>query len=275
MQGGENRAPVIIKKKKVSGGDGHHGGAWKVAYADFVTAMMAFFMLMWLLSATTEKQRKGLADYFNPTIAMNRISGGGQGSLSGDSVFAENVLARMGTGSTSFDPDREDAVNGSIRDTAPTAEEEAEFNSAKEKLLGAGGESLLEENQMKHVEIRLTDEGMIIELFDRPTAALFEDDNTPTPLLESLARVLSIVAQDVGKPVAIEAHVRAQPIVRADNPNWEDSQIRSTVMRGLMETAGVPLDQIERTTAHADREPTVKNTMSVRNNRLEVIFLRE
>ena len=75
-----NLAPIIIKKKKVIAGGGHHGGAWKVAYADFVTAMMAFFMLMWLLNATTEKQRKGIADYFNPTIPVNRISGGGEGT---------------------------------------------------------------------------------------------------------------------------------------------------------------------------------------------------
>ena len=69
-----NAAPVIIKRKKVISGGGHHGGAWKVAYADFVTAMMAFFLLMWLLNATTEKQRKGISDYFNPTIPANRIS---------------------------------------------------------------------------------------------------------------------------------------------------------------------------------------------------------
>ena len=65
MAGQSNAAPVIIKRKKIIQGGGHHGGAWKVAYADFVTAMMAFFMLMWLLNATTEKQRKGIADYFN------------------------------------------------------------------------------------------------------------------------------------------------------------------------------------------------------------------
>ena len=89
---------IIIKKvKKVSGG-GHHGGAWKVAYADFVTAMMAFFLLMWLLNATTEDQRKGIADYFNPTIPVSQMSGGGAGALNGDSVLAERTLARTGTG---------------------------------------------------------------------------------------------------------------------------------------------------------------------------------
>jgi hypothetical protein len=89
---------VIIKRKKIIKGGGHHGGAWKVAYADFVTAMMAFFMLMWLLNATTEKQRKGLADYFNPTIPINRVSGGGEGFFGGDNVFSEEVFSQSGTG---------------------------------------------------------------------------------------------------------------------------------------------------------------------------------
>ena len=77
MSANAKLAPVIIKRKKIIKGGGHHGGAWKVAYADFVTAMMAFFMLMWLLNATTEQQRKGLADYFSPTIPIVRVSGGG------------------------------------------------------------------------------------------------------------------------------------------------------------------------------------------------------
>ena len=80
-----NAAPILIKRKKIINAGGHHGGAWKVAYADFVTAMMAFFMLMWLLNATTEKQRKGIADYFSPTIPINRVSGGGDGAFGGNS----------------------------------------------------------------------------------------------------------------------------------------------------------------------------------------------
>ena len=62
---GMDAAPIIIKRKRGAAAEGHHGGAWKVAYADFVTAMMAFFLLMWLLNATTEEQRKGIADYFD------------------------------------------------------------------------------------------------------------------------------------------------------------------------------------------------------------------
>ncbi len=86
------RRPIIIRKEEVVEG-GHHGGAWKVAYADFVTAMMAFFLLMWLLNATTEAQRKGLADYFSPTTALSRnLSGNGQ-PFGGHTPFDDGALA--------------------------------------------------------------------------------------------------------------------------------------------------------------------------------------
>src|SRR3546814_2698736 len=79
--------PIIVKKITVVAA-GHHGGAWKVAYADFVTAMMAFFLLLWILGATTEKQRKGIADYFTPTLVKNKdaSAGSGNGLLGGSSL---------------------------------------------------------------------------------------------------------------------------------------------------------------------------------------------
>ncbi|MEM9422342.1 MAG: flagellar motor protein MotB, partial [Pseudomonadota bacterium] len=93
--------PIIIKKKRGGGEEGHHGGAWKVAYADFVTAMMAFFLLMWLLNATTEEQRKGLADYFDPSVPISPVSGGGDDMLAGDTVFATDSLAYSNHGGAS------------------------------------------------------------------------------------------------------------------------------------------------------------------------------
>ena len=98
--------PTIIKRKKVVSGGGHHGGAWKVAYADFVTAMMAFFMLMWLLNATTEKQRKGIADYFSPDIPVSRASAGGSGMFQG---FAAQRWGKSHDGAA-FAPHRDTRV---------------------------------------------------------------------------------------------------------------------------------------------------------------------
>ncbi|WP_342662237.1 flagellar motor protein MotB [Rubellimicrobium thermophilum] len=76
---GQTPATLIVKRRRGGGEGAHHGGAWKVAYADFVTAMMAFFLLMWLLNATTEQQKKGLADYFAPDVPISRVSAGGMG----------------------------------------------------------------------------------------------------------------------------------------------------------------------------------------------------
>ena len=80
-----NKAPIIIKKIKKGGGHGHHGGAWKVAYADFVTAMMAFFLLMWLINTTSPEQKRGIADFFAPASVSETTSGAG-GLLAGQAL---------------------------------------------------------------------------------------------------------------------------------------------------------------------------------------------
>ena len=187
----KNAAPVIIKRKKVVGGDGHHGGAWKVAYADFVTAMMAFFMLMWLLNATTEKQRKGIADYFSPTIPLSRISGGGDGSFGGDSVFSEDQIAQNGTGASNLRPSAErQALGQTGTDSADTADAAAAFaeeaRRIEEALMGIGGESMVSEQAARHIVTRVTDEGLIVELFDLDDEPLFEGDtDRPAPITEA------------------------------------------------------------------------------------------
>ncbi len=149
-------------------GDSHHGGAWKVAYADFVTAMMAFFMLMWLLNATTEKQRKGIADYFSPTIPINRISGGGDGAFGGDSVFTEETLAHTGHGGLPRDPGNSGdgtTPRGGGADAAE-ATEAAFLEQIDEILSGRAGESMIGDKAMRHIVTQVTDEGLVIELFD-------------------------------------------------------------------------------------------------------------
>ena len=263
-----NAAPIIIKRKKVVAGGGHHGGAWKVACADFVTAMMAFFMLMWLLNATTEQQRKGIADYFTPTIPINRVSGGGDGAFGGDSIFSENALPQSGTGGLDTPPaPLENLPGNSFSDD--------ELRAAEDMLFGGGGESLIMENAMRHVTTRLTDEGLVIELFEREEALLFDGPNDePTQLLRDLTALISDVAKTVTNGIAIGGHVRANAIVIVDNPVWSRSYSRATTTRQLLEQAGTDPMRMARVTGHADREPVVPNRMSRRNNRVEVVLLR-
>lgn len=275
MSADPNVAPVIIKKVKKGGGDGHHGGAWKVAYADFVTAMMAFFLLMWLLNATTEKQRKGIADYFAPTIAIARVSGGGQGMFGGESIMTETTMAHNGQGATMLNPTEAIKARGEEGETGQGKDEEA-LKKLEEALFGTGGESMVEENALEHIVTKVTDEGLVIELFDLKNRTLFEGDSAkPTALLVDLARLINGVTRAVTNEMAVEGHVSAEPVVIAQSAIWSLSTARADAMRILLQENGMPLRRLRRVTGHADREPAVQNPMSKRNNRLEIILLRD
>jgi len=275
-----NAAPVIIKRKKVIAGGGHHGGAWKVAYADFVTAMMAFFMLMWLLNATTEKQRKGIADYFSPTIPLSRVSGGGNGSFGGESVFSEDQVAQNGTGASSVRPTVENqAVGQTGNDPSKDAANKAAFDQAakkvKEALMGIGGESMITENALRHITTRVTDEGLIVEFYDLVNDPLFEEGTAkPMPITAELVGAVARVFALVGNQVAVNGHVRSSPEVLKVNPSWDLSSSRAMEMRVLLEEAGLDRDRIQRVTGFADHQPAMKNPTALRNNRIEIILLR-
>jgi len=277
---GPSNAPVIIKRKKVIAGGGHHGGAWKVAYADFVTAMMAFFLLMWLLGATNEKQRKGIADFFNPTVPVNKVSGGGDGAFGGDSVFSEQTLSRNGTGSDSQSSTDQNASRGSVGptdggDAAPGASgEDAVLAEIERELAGIGGESMVTELLMRHVTSRISDEGLIVELFDREGAPLFGDDGSPTTTLQELLASISDVFSRIDNEIAVQGHVAARPVVSQVNPVWDLSTDRAERVREGLEAAGTSPERFQRVTGFADRRPVAANPLSGRNNRIEVILLR-
>ena len=274
MAGQSNAAPVIIKRKKIIQGGGHHGGAWKVAYADFVTAMMAFFMLMWLLNATTEKQRKGIADYFNPAIPIVRISGGGSGAFGGDSVFSEQQLAQTGTGASAGQPSVQNKAMGAAEGDG--AAETAELKEIEKALLARGGESMTMETMLRHVVTRVTDEGLVIEIFDLAEAPLFAEGSvTPEPVTKDIALMLAEVLVLTRNQIAISGHVRSYPITLINNPAWDLSADRAQALRGLIEKGGIAAPRMQRISGYSDRIAVTPNPTFLRNNRLEVILLRK
>ena len=273
-----NARPVIIKRKKVVSGGGHHGGAWKVAYADFVTAMMAFFMLMWLLNATTEKQRKGLADYFSPSIPINRVSGGGSGAFGGTNMFTEESYAYDGSGATRRNPTEARQARGEtgLASEGGEAAPDQALDRVEEALNGRGGESLLSDRARRHVVTRVTDEGLIIDLFDTDDTSLFEpDSDRPTEVMQELVAMVARVSGLVVNGVAVTGHVRAYPVVLAQNPVWDLSAARASRVRLMLEAGGLDPGRMRRVTGHADRKLAVDNPMAARNNRIEVILLRQ
>ncbi|MAN55703.1 MAG: flagellar motor protein MotB [Paracoccus sp. (in: a-proteobacteria)] len=253
MAVGKGSPPAIIIKRSVESGEaGHHGGAWKVAYADFVTAMMAFFLLMWLLNATTEKQRTGLAEYFNPTLV--RTPG-----ASGDGVEA--------------------GMRSAVVQDLPDSEKAAEFDDISRRiqnqLSGTGAESMQMTNLLRHVVTRMTDEGLVIELSDLTEQPLFMDDTAqPQPALEELARIIARVLGQVRNQIAIAGHVRAYPEMLVTSPVWALSDARAHAVRNLLERGRLDPQRIQRVTGYADRKNRSANPMDPVNNRIELILLR-
>ncbi len=266
-------APVVIKRKKVVGGGGHHGGAWKVAYADFVTAMMAFFMLMWLLNATTEKQRKGIADHFNPSVPINRISGGGEGAFGGDSIFSENTLAKSGTGSSGRQAPWQSSERAQLHPQGDTSEGEALLQELNATLIGSGGESDLMENALKHVISRISDEGVVIEIFDLPDRPLFSSNDEPMPVLAPLMKRIARVAEGASNSISIKSHTRTEPFTKANVDPWRRTMRKSLSVRSRLERQGVEPQRFDRITGHANTNLVSTDALSVRNNRVEIIFL--
>ena len=266
-----SNAPIIIKRKKVVAGGGHHGGAWKVAYADFVTAMMAFFMLMWLLNATTEQQRKGIADYFAPSLPISRTTSGGDGMFGGESIFSAETLAQTGSGGVSDQSGKEalQAARGEL------AQEQAALEEMQADMLGMGGESDLMDNALRHIVTHLTEDGLVIEIFDTDDAALFFGaTDTPEPVTQEIARMLARLMESVTNDIAISGHVRAQSVLRINNPVWELSTSRAARMRLLLQNGGLDPKRIVRQTGAGDRDSAVTDPSAVRNNRIEVVVLR-
>ncbi|MFV0408626.1 MAG: flagellar motor protein MotB [Paracoccus sp. (in: a-proteobacteria)] len=243
----------MIKRITVEEGGGHHGGAWKVAYADFVTAMMAFFLLMWLLNATTEKQRQGLADYFNPTLVRTLSGSGGAGSSEGDGQGTP-VSAQA---DASQDPVA--TLNAHIQD----------------QLAGIGAESMQMRNVLRHVVTRVTDEGLVIELSDLVDEPLFTEEKAkPTLVLRQLTGILAQVLSRTRNQIAIAGHVRSYPAVLANSPVWDLSNQRADSVRQLFEQTSLPSQRIQRVTGYADRCSLPADPVAASNNRIEVILLK-
>lgn len=222
MAGQQNAKPVVIIKRVKSGSDGnrHHGGAWKVAYADFVTAMMAFFMLMWLLNATTEKQKHGLADYFNPTVATQISSGGGEHMFEGDSLTDSDTMAFSGSGAIGNDPSQHGPRSDDSQPSKlPNPADIELLAQIDQKLSAISGESEEMLELMRHVTTKISDEGVVIELYDLPEAQLFaQDGDVPTDGLRQMIPMIMQLIQDEPNQIAISSHARSYPVILRENP---------------------------------------------------------
>ena len=272
--------PIIVKKIIVDGHGGHHGGAWKVAYADFVTAMMAFFLLMWLLGATTEQQRKGLADYFTPTLVeMKEGSAGSNGLLGGDSMEGkENYPTTGGQGNLSITipKDTSGVKDKGAQDRKQRREKDmAQFQAVKAKLEAKLASDAILRKFAKNVRFTETREGLRIDLIDEADFAMFgmgTDQLLPQAraLVREVARVISGVPNDV----IVRGHTDGLPYSSGRSMNnWMLSSSRAEATRKAFADLGIPNARFAKIEGVADREPFIPGDLyDPRNRRMSVIL---
>ena len=286
--------PIIIKRiKKISGGA--HGGAWKVAYADFVTAMMAFFLLLWLLSATTEEQRLGIADYFSPEVASTTTSGS-QNVLGGQSVVEEgakssgSVLVSVPntppvikkTSDDSSDKSKDSSDNDRSKpdyaEQMIAKQEEALFLEAQQEIEDAVDNNPDLKDLRDNIVIDQTPDGMRIQVVDKEGHSLWRK-GSPT-MNENGRKILAQIAATINEMpnrIAISGHTDGIPLRgKAGYTNWELSADRANTTRRELLSHNFPRDRIFSVAGKADTEPLLPdNPYLPTNRRITILLMRE
>jgi len=216
----DDDAGVRIIRKKAAHGGSHHGGAWKVAYADFVTAMMSLFIVLWLMNSSKPIQ-DAVGGYFRDPNGSGLKTGTRLGGAGDAGALKKQDMTKL-----------------------------------KEDLMRAMGKLTNFEKLNKLIEMTVTPEGLQIELMEDPNGTFFENGSAePTPTLKSILEILSPVAGQLPNPISIEGHTDSKPY--SDSKiygNWELSTDRANTARRLMETNGVSSKQIVQVRGYADRK---------------------
>ncbi len=286
---GSEKAPIIIKRVK-KGEHGHHGGAWKVAYADFVTAMMAFFLLLWLLNAVTEQQLNGVADYFTPIAASTRESGAG-GMLGGQTIGEGASESRTGStaavvlpppsigsgGSDMTDPSQSPQATEEAVKAAQEAKDQKDFQQVtqelKDTISGVPDLAPLASSLM----VDQTPEGVRIQIMDQDKVDMFQPGsaNLMPRSRELLAQVAKVIRKMPNK-IKITGHTDPSTAVDPQGyTNWELSSDRALATRRALLEGGLDDRQVSDISGVSDRQPVdPKLPRSPRNRRVSIVLLR-
>ncbi|MDH5722809.1 MAG: OmpA family protein [Alphaproteobacteria bacterium] len=258
------------------------GGTWKVAYADFVTAMMAFFLLMWLLNVTTEEQKNAISNYFDPThpAVSDSMSGAG-GVMGGLTMSPEGSMASdknpLIKPQVSDSRQRGENVKSHVN-KAREASENNRFKKAEEKLKKAIEENARLKSLSENVLIDMTAEGLRIQIVDQENESMFPSGSAE--MFEKTRELLAIVTEaiiDMPNEVSIRGHTDATRYGKgAKYTNWELSSDRANASRRVMMENGITKDRLNNVMGKADTEPLIEdNPLDSRNRRLTIILLKE
>jgi chemotaxis protein MotB len=254
-----SKTPIIIIKKKGHGAHGHHGGAWKVAFADFMTAMMAFFLVMWIVGQA-QTTKKGLAGYFRDpgVLEHERSTGILPGSTTGIAESGDTPSVAQQKSNKQGDIDR-----ASLERSAQRIRDELAKLPDADKLKG-------------QIEIQATPDGMRIELIDSKEGTFF--DNASAVIKPATERILSVIGREIttlDRPVAIEGHTDSRPYNKSEGyTNWELSADRANAARRQMERTGLKSSLVRAVRGLADRQlANAADPMDPRNRRVSILVV--
>jgi chemotaxis protein MotB len=258
MKADQPQKPRIIIKK--SHGSKHHGGAWKVAYADFVTTMMALFIVLWIVGQS-ESTREAVAQYFKDPGTF-RLKGGPSFVPGHAGILPGQPVEQSGGGKAEGEGSREERA---LQETA---------ERFKESLHDLG----LPQSVRDQVRVEVTREGLRIELRERDGSPFFRVGSAAVipevkPIIETLAATLAKLPNHI----TIEGHTDSRQYSRPDGySNWELSADRTNTARKIMEAGGLPSGRIDRLVGHADRLPLVPgDTLNAMNRRITILVRRQ
>lgn len=289
----EKTPPIIIKKIK-KGGHGHHGGAWKVAYADFVTAMMAFFLLLWLLNVTTDEQKFAISNYFDPTFpkVSEAVSGAG-GVMAGTTMAEEGAMAskvqpvtqpplqdttRKGGGDESTVQMNQEKVSNEEAEAVLRRNEEEVFKQVENQIRQAleADEALKALNNNLLMDI--TDEGLRIQIVDQDKTAMFASGSAQ--MYAKTKELMGLVAKAIASlpnKLSVRGHTDSAPYAQGNNyDNWELSADRANASRRALLDGGLDSKRIADVAGKADTDHLDKaNPMAPLNRRISMVLLRQ
>ena len=269
--------PIIIKRVK-KGGHAAHGGAWKIAYADFVTAMMAFFLLMWLLGSTTEGDKKGISDYFGSPLKVSMAGGSGSGDSSSVVKGGGTDLTRTNGQVKAGDVE---AQRRSLQLKALKADqrraEKARLEALKKKVedvLAANPKLAALESQIR---LEMTRDGLRIQIVDEQNRPMFDSGSAVVkPYMRELLREIGGVLAEVPNRLTLEGHTDAQPFGSSERgySNWELSSDRANASRRELGTGGLPDERVLLVQGLASSVPfDPSDPRSPANRRISIIVM--
>jgi chemotaxis protein MotB len=250
----KTKQTIIIKKiKKISGGGGH-GGSWKVAYADFVTAMMAFFLLLWLLSMVSQEKRIRLTTYFKHFSIFQQ---------SGTSFMekSSDMLKEAGESATQIPKDTQ---NKAMSNMKPEEFKDAIKKAVQEKL----------DDIKDQILVDIFEGGVRIQLVDKQGKPMFElGSSQPTPLAIRILQVIGDNIKNLPNPASVEGHTDSLAFKSSSYGNWELSTERALAARKELETQGLSASRLTRVAGYADTVPLIKeDPEDPRNRRISIIL---